>query len=293
MFRSAGWLCHASGVGWKEFAAGIFGDVLVFLASITGSVLSWPVAFVIAVGMFYKPIRGLIGRVKSGKVAGVEFEIREELQEAGDAALDAIREASESERGRPDVAARETTELGHEPPGVPAPAAIPSAEVGENAEPSKRDDASSVPNLHAAIGWSAAQKLLEAGEQIFSEGSIYDAPLSVRRSGEAVGTILWYYNRLESAIRDLYRQVAGNSAPDRISTSRMVVYLARRGILNDSFIESFDSLRRIRNEVAHGQAKPNLADARDFGRTASRLQALVMSQVEESDATANPQARQD
>lgn len=272
-------------MGWKEFVTNALGDVLDFLASIAGSVLSWPVAFMVAVAVFYKPIRGLIGRVKSGKVAGVEFEIREELQDAGDAALDAIREASEKKLGRIDLPAtepgRRPTSAGQQTTTTPD-LATPQRPRGGSDLP-ESEGVSDRSHYNSAVAWNTYLMLMEAREQTPSDGSIFDAPPSVRQSGEAVGTILWYFNNLEQGIRDLYGQVTGEAPSPRMTASRMVVNLARREILNDSFVESFDALRRIRNEVAHGKARPTLADARDFGRTATQLEAIVKADMEQRD----------
>lgn len=248
-------------MGWNELVADIVEHGLDFFASITSSVLSWPVAFVIAVAVFYRPIRGLIGRVKTGKFAGVEFEIRDELQEAEEAARDAVREASEKKLAH-------SAAIGEDE----SPERVAETDSGTTTSPAPQ-----VGNIDAPLPWVEFLKLWEGGK--ITEGSLYDPPASVRKSGEAVAAILWHFTNLEGAIRHLYELVA-QVDPRRVPLSRIIGYLTKREMLNESFLESFTTLREIRNAVAHGHARPSLADARDFGRTASQLEAIVRGEIE-------------
>ncbi|WP_396645432.1 hypothetical protein [Microbacterium sp.] len=97
---------------WKEFAASVY-----------ATTLSWPVAVVVIAIVFYRPLKALIGRVRSGKVAGVEFEIREELREAETAARNAEKHSlpvpdTSDPSDRPDDSAADSEQAEVESPDL-------------------------------------------------------------------------------------------------------------------------------------------------------------------------------
>lgn len=76
-------------MGWTEFAASVIGDVL-----------SWPVVALIVVLLLLKPIRKLIGRVRTAQGFGAKFQFSERLQSLEEN----VDEARAAEKGPTKVA---------------------------------------------------------------------------------------------------------------------------------------------------------------------------------------------
>lgn len=186
-------------MGWKEFAASIF-----------ATTLSWPVAFIVVVVVFYKPLKHLIGRVRSGKVAGVEFEIREELREA-------------------DTAARKSKPL-------PIPSQGRSISNPLPTDESPRPEAENLLENPIGVGVEEAveQEDLDAADRIHS----------------AFDRMYFVWGRLESSLRRLYEYAVVGDPPKFLSVDRATDILFRGEILDEEFVDSVASLRAVLDEVS-------------------------------------------
>ncbi|MEV7875190.1 hypothetical protein [Microbacterium sp. NPDC089188] len=230
-----------------------------FLSTISGQILSWPVAVLLLGVIFYRPISELIGRIESGEAPGVKFKVRAAIHKA-------------------EVAAIESTIEGQ----------IEAAETGE--EPSLLPDVQSPPSETGADVSSDAEEGLDET----SSSDVRESKLVERL--EAAGRVLNAYAALLSEVDSLWALVGSQSISFGNSWKYRVRRLAATGHLNQSFVVSFDELTSVRASVAHG-AKVSPQDARDFERTAKRLQWIVRKKKKSLSggrpAAASPSGRED
>lgn len=224
-------VCHASGMGWKEFAASIF-----------ATTLSWPVAFIVVVLIFHKPLKHLIGRVRSGKVAGVEFEVREELREA-------------------DSAARKAEQLAYSV----EPASTPASSPTRGDHPTGSENSTEAPGL---------PNFLTAA---FENDVISSELAAADRIENAHDRMYFIWGRLEQSLRRLYGYAVVGDMPDFLPVDRAAEILSRGDILDKEFVDSIAALRGVLEDV-NSTGYASHSTARKFTRTAARLRGIVERQ---------------
>lgn len=91
-----------------------------FLADVVDSV-AWPIVVIVALLVLKKPLRALIGRVKSAKGYGLELDFEEVADEAKDGAESVLNDLQQQAAGLPSVA-------GGQPMPTPEPVHVPPNE---------------------------------------------------------------------------------------------------------------------------------------------------------------------
>lgn len=216
-------MCHASDMGWKEFAASVIGDVL-----------SWPVIFLVVILLLLKPLRRLIGRLRSFKGWGAEMNLAEDLLTIS------TRTEERLEAARPKGANRSGA-----PGGKPAPL-----------------------GLDGSHGPDGDEKHPELGSEVSEEVSFYDTEAGAEI--DPVGAIILSWSDLLHSLVMLDNASLGSDKP-RSGKRNILEELERTKLLDAGLIASIRGLQKVRNLVAHGQVVPSPAEALSYRRTAQKL----------------------
>lgn len=259
-------VCHASGVDHFNFVISLDRDFLDFIAAMTGHLLSWPVAFVVVVAVFYRQLKRLIGRIKSGKFPGFEFNtVEEELEEAAEEATEAVMGAT-SKRNSPPAQVERKDPVSNEPQSSPATGGENPA--GPQAVPSNLDQ------MVQQGDRSAFDRRLRELQQ----GIVRSWNDSVRSTGAPIEVMLASWQRLEKKVEKLHVKAAPSDAFGRMPVTEQVHNLLVMGLVDESFWSSFRRLQRIRNQVVHGHVEFTASEAQAFQKTATQL-GIVLDSV--------------
>lgn len=250
--RGSAWptiaVCHASGVDTFNFVVSVDKDTLNFLASLIRSLLSWPVAFVAALVIFYKPLKHLIERLRRAKLPGVEIDVSDTLVEADARAFEARVDAEVKRRGKADDSA----------PSVPATDATTPAPAGEDVDAARRE----------------RERRQRTDARAWGRYLANDA--SLRLSVGKVLDLAW--KNLGGAIIDLYDQ-SGDTRDDDPTMWDRVVYLHEVGAVDEAFVESWQKLRQLHDSYRWQGVKFTHNEAGAFANTARTLQSICEEQT--------------
>jgi len=225
-------------MGWKEFVASIY-----------ATTLSWPVAIVVVVVIFYRPLRQLIGDVESGKTPWFEFKTRRDLEVAGALARDAEVNAKKTLTDSDEADDGVTDALGT-PERRPRRAATNNDLLGRTIRAS-----------HANEGRMRFTDYLEA-----------------QAIEEPVRQVEWAWNKLAGSVLDLYEK-RGGKQEEGMSPLRAALALRMAGVLDYAFLDSLQGLESVKQDVQYrGHASERVA--REFINTAFRLRGILESQAE-------------
>jgi len=201
---------HHVRMGWKEFYASVIGDLL-----------SWPVIALVIILVLFSPIRALIGRIKSAKALGGEFEFSETIggvEESTDKAVEDAPVAAKTD-GSPAVASSNGPLGGREIRGEGGPRNSPEVNPSGailHAWESLISALSDLSRVNAGRGRPARNPsaiVRQVRESGFFSTSFYEAIDSLREArnqvahGEAVPTVgaaitfVESANQLESMVR--------------------------------------------------------------------------------------------
>lgn len=267
-------ICHASDMGWKEFAASVIGDVL-----------SWPVMVFIVVLLLLQPLKRLISRIKTARGMGVDVEFSDELQsleQSADAVIDEIAEKSSRravplERGGPPVEDEQPFSDKHQRSAGASESEL-DRETVDSAEMTlsrfEREE-----KLHNMLGGASVENLTDAQRKRISEFVRSDASLSTRAVFDPSGAIIAAWERLVAQLIELNVATRGRGRPTQ--NARLILDQLRRSEkVPASFVETVDSLQKLRNEVAHGEVSPSSGAARTYVRRARQMQNVAYQLVE-------------
>lgn len=260
-------VCQASSMDPAEFFLRVLETLATLTASLWASLLSWPVAFALVVAFFYKPLRGILGRLRSGKIGGVEFDVAGELVEAG-AAL------SEAEAG--------TMAISPSPIAVEGRADATSTVVGDVSVVTDEVDATlrpstGTPEAAPSGGRPASDNL--ARSWFVSKMLAQEVPNLDRAKQGPLDALVRAYNQLEDAIARLYTQSTPGVALNQGNAFRQTLQLYLLGLVDEGFVESFQRLQRIRDNVLKEDADFSSSEAQAFGSIAARLRRIVDAKV--------------
>lgn len=240
--------CHASGVDHFNVVITFDKDVLDFIASLIRSLLSWPVAFVVALVIFFKPLKHLLERLRKAKLPGVEIDVSDTLVEADARAFEARVDAEVKKRSKAEEPATTAPAKGTTTPD-------PAAEA-----------------IHAPRREREARSLEEArrwGRYITNAAS---GTINV---GKVLETA---WKNLSGAISDLYDQSTDSPRND-LTVSRKVEYLRTVNAVDDAFVESFQRLWHLNYSYRFGGVLFTHNEATAFASTAKTLQSILEDQT--------------
>ncbi|MBD8205098.1 hypothetical protein IFU08_09745 [Microbacterium sp. CFBP 8790] len=214
-------------MGWKEFAASVIGDVL-----------SWPVVFLVVILLLLKPLRRLIGRLRSFKGWGAEMNLAEDLLTIS------TRTEERLEAAEPNGASNAGTRDGTTVP----------------LRSTRRDDGGRKPD--------SKDKHPQSGGEASEEVAFYDTEAGAEI--DPVGAIIFSWSDL---LHSLVMLDIASLGPNRPASGERNILkeLERAELLDEGLITSIRGLQKVRNLVAHGQVVPSPAEALSYRRTARKL----------------------
>jgi len=256
-------VCNAEPVGIKEFIVEVLKQNAAVGVALVTAVLNWPVMLLVAVLLLLDPLKKLLGRVKNAKGLGMDVEFHQEMKEMESSADQAIDEA---------VLSR-----GDDPSGVTTPLESSTETLEE-----MRDRPAEVGD-HARVTtpspWKTATMSPEAREAILRAARTLHASSSFLAAKDPSGAIIKAWQRLFDVLVELNVATRGRGRPTR-RPALVVRQLA--AVAPPSFIETVESLRKLRDDVAHGEVAPSPGVARTYTQRAGEMTRLAMAMLEQN-----------
>jgi hypothetical protein len=201
------------------------------------SSLAWPITLIVFLVLFRTAIGKLLTRLTRAEVAGQKFDFGTELKAAEHSTEAAIDAARES---------NEST-----PPGAAADTSPPSSD-GDREAPAREDR--------------------EPGRA--SSGPSSEEVRSLLVSSQPTGLVMRSWISIESAVNSLHEKIFGDDRSKRpTTTQRQINELA--SYLPEDAVDSIQRMRKMRNEVAHGNAQVDLGEAIAYAETAATVVDLL------------------
>ncbi len=258
-------VCHASGVDQFNFVVSVDKDTLDFFASVIRSVLSWPVAFLAAVVIFYKPLKGLIERIRRLKIPGAEIDVPEQLLEADLSASDAGTErvakpgGSSTEDTAPAVTPNPEQA---DPPNTEGESTAPRAHGRGEVARLDTSDLESMPRTQTMWRWLASYARDHDTESRSTQ--VYVDPNIL---------LLDAWNQLNRAIEKVWAKTKSSDA--RSGSVTRVITLYGLGLVDQPFVDAYMRLHRLRVELLDKELSFSPTEAQAFSKTARRLQNVI------------------
>lgn len=256
-------------MGWNEFWSTVYRDSLTFGADVLGHLLSWPVVVLVIVLILLKPIRKLIGRVKNAKGLGGELEFgMEEVERATDEAIEEATAPAASLPASPKL----------------EPAATDTSDGGEPSD----DDATPRPVPPAQEPRAQGSRLSALLRYVDSEdgGAVLERtpnPFYTRITLDPSGAIIGAWERLLAVLVEVNMKLRGGPGRPTRQPRKLIEDLRKSGHVTESFIESVESLYKVRNEVAHGEAVPSPGVARTYVQRAYMIEDIARTLILDED----------
>jgi hypothetical protein len=242
-------------------------------ASLVGS-LVWPALVAAALIGFREPLKDLIGRLKSAKVAGQEFEFGPNLRDAEEKADAAISDASvppDREKVRPPLVLKQY--------------------LNTRSRWESRDFLVEGPGLGISEETPWEPTPYERAERARSAIGI------LARDGETSPSlaIVQAWERLSTLLRD-YAAVVLPKSLLSYPLAPQLQKLQQQGEVTASFVDAVQDVRGLRNAVAHGEHNPTPGEAVAYVDTVAKLAyvaALQRAQFEEAHEPRSDDAKPD
>ncbi|MGC0371225.1 hypothetical protein [Microbacterium sp. SLBN-111] len=246
-------------MGWKEFAAHVFGDLV-----------AWPMLAFVTVLLLLKQIRALIDRIKRIKGPGFDLDLQAILAQAEEAAREALVEAVEDRAEADEDRAEPEPEPDSEPETDDASQRHP---IGPTTDADGSDSTTDpAPTTYYMRDYVTLQRLEALPIGSGYGPSVYDPPRALLDFPDQLMRIA--YIELEEAIVDLYATVFSWALDSRM-TPRMLDRLRDKRVITDAFHESALAIREIADRTRHQDSPVPLEVARRYYRIANQLSSIA------------------
>lgn len=233
---------------WGDLGARVLEDVLVFLAAVIGHVLSWPVIVLVIVLLLLRPIRRLIGRLKTAKVWGGEAEFVEDV-------LVAATTAAVADTPEPATPAAEPTQPQEE-------------RVGKQPEPTKKstptpsEPAENEALIRALTQWSARPEIVRTWRE----------RVQLNRSPEEIINRTWRDMRMLLILLHLHFL---GGVTDEILNRELLDRLAQIPQIPGSFLGAAGAMLNVRNQVMHHEIEATDSIALSYVTSFRQLEPIA------------------
>lgn len=235
-------------------------------------VIAWPGVLIFLLIAFREPIKGLVGRMTSADIAGNRLEFGDELKEAEEKTEEALESAAHE---RPDRSVQDASS------GSTPPAATEGANGSGNVE-SESGTRRYIPTetearLHPELVDTLNRALDEINTELARSRAIdkkfNDLLYSSVATSDPSGIVIRSWNKLYESLVSLHEDYRGREPTDVLPYALVVSNL--RDILAPPTISALDTMRQLRNQVAHGKGTVTLAESLAYKENADRLVGLV------------------